>query len=284
MFFAKERDELARADQPNTTFFCYDTDDDPEPFSRFRKMVAWPAVSMATWRVDDDARRVVAIGPNGNHWELNADDMSEQSGAIAGFQGHLRRLALVGGQLYACGMGRVLLRRVSSGDWTSLGPGALPGDPKVVGFEAVAGTSEDEMYAVGWGGEIWWCDKGHWRRVDSPTSQILSALCRGPGGDLYAVGHDGVMVHGRHDQWALVDTGRGDNLRDVACIGGDVFVVTDFRLLKLAAAGLVDETDFADPDDRPATCLHLLPLPEGLVSLGTKDLFIRNAGPWKRLV
>jgi hypothetical protein len=33
------------------------------------------------------------------------------------------------------------------------------------------------MYAVGWGGEIWWRDHGTWRRIDSPVSVNLNALC-----------------------------------------------------------------------------------------------------------
>lgn len=284
IFFASQMDKLIAADQPNSSFFCYDEDDTEQPFGAFETSVGWPAIAMATIKPDDDAERVVvAIGPNGNYWEGEPSTLKETVDRIQNFRGNLRALTVVDHVIYACGMGRVVLQRQGPGQWTSIGPGEFKGDPDVVGLEDIGGYNADEMYAVGWDGEIWWRDRGKWRKVDSPTSVNLDALHCADDGHVYVIGQNGTMLKGRRDVWSVIDTGRTENLQDVAFYEGTVYVTTDFRILKLTDRGLVNDDDFVDAD-RPATCLHLLPAADGLVMLGTKDLFRRNGGPWKRLV
>ncbi|RYF35428.1 MAG: hypothetical protein EOO26_00780 [Comamonadaceae bacterium] len=281
-FFAKERDELAEEDTPNSSFFVYDEDDGDEAWRKYDEIVHWPAIAMATVKPAGQSRLVVAMGPNGDVWELDARSTDERVRRIAD-AGNVRKLATIGDDIYACGMNRIVLQRRAFARWDSLGPGPQAGDPAIVGFEDLGGFGEHELYAVGWGGEIWWRDAGTWRRADSPTNANLTALTIGADGMVYVVGHDGVLLKGRRDQWALVDTGRRENLRDVATLDGRVYAASDFALFWLDDAGLVPESDFADGP--PATCLHLLEAPDGLVSLGQKDVFVKRSGaPWERLV
>jgi hypothetical protein len=282
-YFAKELDALVEEDTPNSSFFRFRDVDAEAQFRKFDTSVGWPAISMALVNMTQ-GRIVIGISPYGDYWELESLSTRQSVGKMANFNGNLRRLAALDGQFLACGMNRVALRRVSTGNWDSFGPGPLSGDPNVVGFEDIAGYSASELYAVGWNGEIWWCDHGKWLRTDSPTSAILSSLTCAPDGHVYVVGHEGVMLKGRRDQWELVETARQENLKDVAQLNGQVYVCTDFALLKLEEAGLVEDSDFARPDDRPATCLHLLETATELVSLGTKDVFVKRDTPWTRLV
>lgn len=112
----------------------------------------------------------------------------------------------------------------------------------------------------------------------------LTSMTCASDGSVYVVGHDGVMLKGRHDQWELVETERRENLEDVAGLNGQIYVCTDFALFNLQKSGLVEETDFAQVDDRPVTCLHLLETAGELVSLGTKDVFVKRDAAWFRLV
>jgi len=282
-YFAKESDEEVKADTPNASFFRF-RDGDPEaPFRMFDEAVGWPAISMAYAKLEPSPV-IVAISPYGDFWELESVSADERVGKISKFTGNLRRLATVGGTFFACGMDRVVLRRTSAGRWTAFGPGPLKDDPEVIGFEDIAGYSESELYAIGWGGEIWWYDGKKWRRADSPTSTILSSMTCTPDGSVYLVGHDGVMLKGRRDQWKLVETGRSENLKDVAHLDGQIYVCTDFALFVLKDSGLTAETEFANMKDRPATCLHLLESAGELVSLGTKDVFVKRGAAWQRLV
>jgi hypothetical protein len=81
-----------------------------------------------------------------------------------------------------------------------------------------------------------------------------------------------------------MESGRKENLMDVAWFGGQVYVTTDFRILKSRGDRLVTETEFAAPGEAPLTCLSLLQARDGLVSLGQKDVFTRQDGPWKRVI
>jgi len=56
------------------------------------------------------------------------------------------------------------------------------------------------------------------------------------------------------------------------------------RILCVLALACLGPLAHADEDDVPATCLHLLTAEDGLVSMGTKDLFRLHGGTWERLV
>jgi hypothetical protein len=283
-FFAKELDELVENGMPNSSFFCFDEEDTASQFRKYDESVNWPAIAMTTSKPEGSSRDVVAIGPNGDYWELIPSTAQETIGKITDFQGNLRTLSVIDETIFACGMGRVVLQREGKGQWKSIGPDPTKDDADIIGFEDIDGYSKAEMYAVGWGGEIWWFDNGTWRRVDSPTSANLTALCCAGDGAVYIVGDNGIMLRGRRDAWSVIDTDRKENLMDVAFYNGTIYVTTDFRILKLMDEKLVNDTDFADPNDLPVTCLHLLSAADGLISLGTKDVFRRQLDSWKRLV
>lgn len=182
-------------------------------------------------------------------------------------------------------MARSVLKRTGPGAWDEIGPGTTKDDDKlVVGFEDLDGFGADDLYVVGWRGEVWQRRKGKWRRLDSPVSANLNAVCCAADGKVYVVGDGGVMLRGRNNRWEVLDTGLSANLTDVACFAGTVYVVTDFQILKLVDDALEPEDAFADPDDLPATCLHLLACADGLFAMGAKDLFRLHGGTWERLV
>jgi hypothetical protein len=283
IFFAKQVDAAAEAGSPNSTFLSFVEDDAEPPFAKYDQVVGWPAITMATSKPVDALRLVVALGPNGDYWELEPLSTQERVGKIPEFSGNLRNLAVIDDDMYACGMGRIVLLRQGTGKWQSIGPQPAKGDPDVIGFEDIGGYNKDEMYAAGWGGEIWWRDAKKWRRVDSPTSTNLRALfCADDA--VYIVGHNGTLVRGRHDAWEVVDTGRKENLMDVTAHDGEIFVCTSFRILKMVGDKLVNDMDFGDAADLPTTCLYLVKAPDGLISIGEKDVFRRKDGVWKRLV
>lgn len=281
IFFAKEADEFSKQDIENSSFFIMSGDN----WGKYTTDAAWTAISMATIKPPTGERVVVAVAPHGAYWEVSAETLVELTGQIPGVGGPLRALKAIDDEVYAFGMGRTLLRRGGPGEWTELGAGASAGGNAVVGFEDIAAPSHDEIYAVGWHGEIWRRMSGSWQQLDSPVDANLNAICCDADGYLYVVGDNGVMLRGRGDSWDILDTERPENLLDVAVYGDCVYVVTDFKILKKGITGqLVEENDFLEEDDRPSTCLHLLQACDGVVSMGTKDLFYVHEGPWRRLV
>jgi len=281
VFAAEMFDALAGQDQENSIFFVLDGSD----WSKYAFRAPWTAISMVTFKPSGGDRMVVAVSSSGDYWELNPRSLQELTGSIKQAVFPLRKLAIVSKDIYACAMGRSVLRRKSVGDWEEIGPGTKADDDGlVVGFEDVDGFSGDEIYAVGWRGEIWEFVGGMWSLLDSPVSANLNAVCCADDDTVYIVGDDGCMLRGRGDIWEALSTERHENLMDVAYFDGSVYVTTDFHILKLQDDALIPEDAFADPNDRPATCLHLLRSADGLVSMGAKDLFRLVAGTWERVV
>lgn len=281
IFFAKELDELVEQDEENTSFFVMFQSD----WYKYQFDGAWSAISMATVMPPGGVRTVVAVAPHGAYWEVQPKSLQQVHGDVRSAEYALRATAVIDNVIYACGMGRLVLRRKRPGDWDEIGPGTSEDDDGlIVGFEDLGGVSADEIYAVGWRGEIWRLAGGSWRRLDSPVSGKLNAVCCGADGNVYIVGDDGVMLRGRNEVWEVLEIERSDNFMDVEIFDGSVYVSTDFELLKLHNGSLIAEDAFADPDDVPATCLHLLAADDGLISMGTKDLFRLNKGAWERLV
>ncbi len=280
IIFAKSLDAMEADDQPNSTFFLLHE----QNLTKFPTSMGWAAQSMVTVKPDGQQRVICAIGPNGELWEGAPANASHATGDIGIGDTSWRSLAVIEGQIYACGMGRVAAVRTGPLQWRDLSATPPEDDKLIVGFESIDGFSAKDFYAVGWQGEIWQRKLNRWRQIDSPVSANLNAVCCAEDDVVYAVGDGGVMLKGRDDQWTVIDTGLTDNLQDVRDFDGKVYVVTDFDILELANDTLQPVPALTDADDAPETCLHLLRAADGLVSLGQKDVFKLHDGKWSRVV
>lgn len=276
VFFAKSLDELAKDDVANSTFLFVDG----ERTARFGEPVGWTALSMAV--IKEEGRLVVcALGPNGELWEGMPADGASTTGTIGRGGFAWRRMATIGGQVLACGMGRTVALRTGALTWTDIGPPPPKGDRRVLGFEGIDGTSPNDLYAVGWGGELWRRRKGRWRQLESPVSTNLNAVCCAENGIVYIVGDEGTMFFGTDAAWRIVDTRGIGNIQDVRDFAGRVFVATDSSLHELIQGELRPVPELADG---AVTCLHLQRGDDGLVSIGPKNLLVLDNGAWKTLV
>lgn len=120
-----------------------------------------------------------------------------------------------------------------------------------MGFEDIAGFSSGDIYAVGWGGEIWRYEKGQWRRLRSPVASNLNAVCCAPDGYVYVAGDDGAFLKGLDDKWEVIEVGSGRNLLNVAALGNAIYAVSDFEIFKLSGDKLVADKAFAKEGDAP---------------------------------
>lgn len=278
IFFAKSLDELEEDDTVNSTFLFIDG----AQTARFGDPTGWTAMGMAVIK-EGDRLVVCAIGPNGELWEGMPADGTCVTGDIGLGEHTWRSMAEIDGDVYVCGMDRMVAVRRGKLNWKALNAPPAKDDKLIIGFESIDGFSSKDLYAVGWQGEIWQRKGTKWRQIDSPVSVVLTAVCCAADGMVYAVGQNGTMLKGRDDQWTVIDTGLTENLQDVRDHDGKVYVVTDFYIYELANDTL-EAVTLADEDDEPGTCLHLLKAADGLVSLGQKDVFTLHAGKWQRVV
>ena len=105
----------------------------------------------------------------------------------------LRNLGVVDGLPFACGM----KRQVYNGRGRTTGlrctHQCLPAGQNA-GFEAIAGFSSEEIYAVGWKGEIWEWNRAQSLKRESPTNLILTGVCCGDDGHVYVCGQHGTLL------------------------------------------------------------------------------------------
>lgn len=288
VFFSKENDNFVKKGHVNSSFFLW-YEDDPV-WMKYDSDVEWRAVSMATVCTDKAGltRATVAIGSTGQYFEIAPADpkLEITLGLIQEGISGMRCLSSIEETLYAAGMGRRVFERISAGNWKEIGPGETIAEKKkmeVIGFEDIAGFSKDDIYAVGWKGEIWRYHHKKWNQIDSPVSGNFNALTCAGNGFVYAVGDNGLMVRGKEDVWEVIETERPEDLLDVAFYEDEVYVITGFELLKLEDDVLVEVTNFKG-DDYPKSCIALSKARDGVVLFGNKDLFRLKDGEWERIV
>jgi hypothetical protein len=278
-FFAVEDVAVANAGRSNTLFCTYFEDS----WHSYKSTPNWSVVAMTAAKDASVGRWiVVAVSASGNVWELLPSEQSERTLHIEAPH-TLTNVATVENTVYACGMGRTVLRREESGMWTNISapqPGLEEG---VMGFTALAGVIATQQYAVGWKGEIWVRSSQGWQQEDSPSNANLNSLAIDANGIVYIAGDSGVMLKGSVGCWELIETGTDSNLMDVCVHDGEIFVCSDFEVFCLRESGLESEFN-DDSEDAPGTCLKLASAgADGLYSVGPYDVFRRQQGVWRRL-
>jgi photosystem II stability/assembly factor-like uncharacterized protein len=132
----------------------------------------WDSTAIAVARLP--APQLVTVGENGavvlylGGGKVAKEKITPEPVAIRNARG-------IAGYVFACGMKRQVYKRVDKRKWQDISaPGAEVEEP--VGFEAIDGYSDKEVYAVGWSGEIFQYDGAKWAKRESPTSLILSSV------------------------------------------------------------------------------------------------------------
>jgi hypothetical protein len=243
----------------------------------------WAAIGMAgvKYTMHPDFV-VVAASAEGHLWEMTPGANTERETRIGGDYDGLTKLAAIGDAIWACGMGRLVLRRESNGTWTNVSAPDPTLDEGVIGFNSIAGTTAGEVVTVGWNGEIWMRVADRWEAQESGTNTNLNAVSVSASGEVVAVGDVGTVIVGRRDQWSVLDINTDFNLQGVCHFGQEVFVCSDFELFRLEKGALVTENRFADGVG-PKTCMNLLPGKDNVFSQGEKDIFRYAEGIWTRV-
>lgn len=231
--------------------------------------------------------QLVALGEFGSVLLLGSGDRHEeqvwQRDSSPADRGPMRGVRTIGESVYAVGMDRQIYQRQASGAWRSFDADLRPPPESevVVGLEAIDGFDEQEMYAVGWEGEIWWFDAGTWTNVASPTNLVLTDVCCGGDGVVYACGQAGMVLRGRESRWEMVgqEVVR-DDLWNSAWFDGHMYFASLDALYMLDG----DDLEIVDPDvEGVETYHHLSTRDDVLWSVGAKDVVAYDGMNWSRI-
>jgi len=215
--------------------------------------------------------------------DVHEEFICQGEGASPEHRGMMRGLGVVGGRAYAVGMQRQAYRRDEGNKWTCIDATARPAadDPTVYSFEAIAGFSADELYAVGRRGEIWSYVGSTWAQEASPTNMILTSVCCAEDGQVYAAGRQGTLLRGRRGRWELMaQVDSDEDFWGLVWYSGTLYASTMRRVFRLKDNRL-ERVDFGA--DRPSSCFALSAADGVLWSIGAKDVMSFDGRQWARI-
>ncbi len=213
-------------------------------------------------------QNVIATGPNS----------PESNGALTNVN------CVAGNTILVVGTARQVYRKVGTSDWVRQDQTCKPDQPKDrarVAFLSVDGFSADEIYAVGWDGQIWQFDGKVWKQLDSPTNLMLFSVHCCSNGDVYACGQEGVIVRGRNSSWGIIEQAETtESLRDIEEFRGKLYVCSNNLLYFLHDDELVPVI----ADYQVRSFGKLKATDEALLSVGLKDAAIFDGNSWQQLL
>jgi hypothetical protein len=243
---------------------------------------AWDAAALVA--TQSPLSQFILVGPEGQVHVTGSGDRHTEDIADGKYvprdYGFIRGARTIDGVAMVCGMKKQVYRREGSHRWRCISQ-QIVGGPGVHGFEAIDGFAGDDVYAVGWSGEIWHYDGADWRQCDSPFGGLLVDVCCGGDGVVYAIGRGNTLVVGRNGAWTARSTELPVELSALCWFRGTLYAASTRDIFALDESGQFSALEI--PDDFPQTCGELATNGEVLVSAGARDLFKFNGTSWIRL-
>ena len=177
--------------------------------------------------------------------------------------------------VYAVGMARQVYARNPDGEWSLISKHIIDqGTPaqKLISFTSITQLDDENLYAVGFEGEIWHTQNMHWKQSQSPTNVDLVEIAKLPSGDGIILGCSGVLLCGRDDTWEVIEH---DNTTD------DLISTATFREISYISTGLqlfaLDRNnnlrEIATPKNNTSSLPYLKACKDSLWIFGDRDVF-----------
>lgn len=250
--------------------------------------VNWLACSGTVCHVP--AERFIVLGTDGSINVSGGGEVKEEppirpAGIDPRKRGPLREIrGIAKGRAYVVGTCRQAYVRESEGQWRCIDQSAQGGDMPITDtcFESIDGFDEQDIYTVGWDGEIWKYDGARFTQLTSPTNLALYKVRCAADGYVYACGQLGILLRGRNDRWEIIDhESTTEDLWGMEFFDGHLYLSSTHFVYRLEGEKL-QAVDFGD--DVPATCYHLSAADGIMWSIGPKDVMGFNGTAWKRVL
>lgn len=192
--------------------------------------------------------------------------------------GMFRSVTCIAGKAHAVGLRGMVYRLDEWVRWVRIDEGL----PRTFDIEAIHGFDDDEIYAAGLRGAMWERTSRSWERRHLPTNVNLNAISCARDGTVYVGGSKGVLLHGRHDAWSIVELdGFAADICDLEWFADALYVATQTGVYRLQRDRLV-AVDFGE--DSPSSTQQLSAAEGVLWSIGRRDVMSFDGKHWTRVV
>lgn len=184
----------------------------------------------------------------------------------------LRTVREIKGRLYVAGMRRMVYARFGNNDWRAIDSGVFASrdEDDAVGFLAIDGHDHNDLFAAGYGGEIWHFDGSDWTKQGSPTNILLTCMTVAGDGSIHVAGMAGLYLIGHRGSWTVVDHGlHEDDFWGVCEFNGKIYSSTNYGIFRYDS-GQLEKVTLDLPDS--TTTAYLDARGGVLWSAGYKDL------------
>lgn len=274
--------------------YYYD-EQDPDPWSAYD--LDWHVISACLWMpAPEKARNYVILSTEGQveFHEASAEGRRTEvisdaglHGEWSGDYGYVYAIRQIGSSLYVCGSNRQVYRRAGEGQWLHVDQGILlpPEDTSMRCLMDIAGLSDNAIYAVGYGGEVFYFDGNDWMLIDTRLDEDLFKIKIVSEREVYVVGANGTLLRGNHRDGFTNLSAIEDNQRftGIEVFEGRIFLASNLGLFvfdKVQKKILPYHTGLA-PE---LTDCHVLEAKDGVMwSIGFKDIASFDGSRWTRL-
>jgi len=278
-YLLSTKDEYAKDKIPHTRIYEFDRG----------KLGAvdlpWMACSATVCNQPEE--RFIAIGEVGFVQVMGGGQIQEETPIQDGdyspdSRGPLREVrGIAKGHAYAVGTARQVYKRLNPNHWIRFDQSIQSRNLSVIdaSLESIDGFSEDDIYAVGWDGEIWHFNGTMWFPVESPTNLALYKVRCAPDGLVYACGQSGTLLRGRSNSWKSVQHDSTlEDLWGLEWFNDRLYIASLGQIYELSGDTL-QTIDFGD-EPPPASCYHLSAADGIMWSVGAKNVVQFDGNLW----
>lgn len=204
------------------------------------------------------------------------------AGTGKGLYGYVSQIREIDGTLYVCGMCRQVYKMVNQ-TWVSIATEILsPVDSIEFCFESIDGDSAGNIYAVGWGGEIFHFNGEKWSKCDSPTNVDLNAVKCVDKKKVYICGSNGVFLHGSQNSWDVIQNEEfEDDYWGIEVYRGTPYIASRNGIFIFNGNKLIP----VDTNLKPTPDSGTLHSNDRLLwSFGNNDIIFYDGKRWKRVI
>jgi photosystem II stability/assembly factor-like uncharacterized protein len=244
--------------------------------------IDWTAVHLCVSEIPE--LTLLCMGLYGRIYIATSSGFSEEEVDISSEgpanRGDLRDIRLVGEHVYVTGMGRQVYRRDKPGKWVRIDQGVLTSieEAKIVGFNSIDGFDENNIFAVGWGGEIWRFDAKRWNQLNSPTNLKLERVVCVEPEIVYICGQSGVLLRCEKDKIDVIDHGVTElQFWGMEWFNNTLWLSTQDAVYKLNDDDSITKVNFGK-DEVDSTCGWLHASSDLMWSVGGEHIYSTTDG------